>query len=100
MKRGRILAILTLTVALTVALAPGQAWAPVAPRDCGFMQANGKTYNIKADQIRCPRARRYARRYLESHQRPPGYSCRDYGRGTSIKFRCTKGAKVLFAIRR
>ena len=64
------------------------------------MDVRGKTYNIKADQIRCRRARRYARRYLRTHDRPSGYSCRDYGRTTSIKFRCSKGAKVLFAIRR
>jgi hypothetical protein len=98
--RLRILVVATVTLAVIVALAPTRAWAPVPPRNCGFMDVRGKTYNIKADQIRCRRARRYARRYLRTHVRPSGYSCKDYGRGTSIKFRCSKGAKVLFAIRR
>jgi hypothetical protein len=98
--RIRILVAAIATIALIVALAPTRAWAPVPPRNCGMMEVGGKRYNIKADQLRCPRARRYARRYLREHDRPTGYRCKDYGRGTSIKFRCSKGARVLFAIRR
>ncbi len=100
MIRLRILVVATAVTALLVALAPQSAWAPVAPKNCGMLEAKGKRYNIKADQIRCRRARRYARRYLVSHRRPRGYSCRDYGRGTRIEFRCSKGVRVLFAIRR
>jgi hypothetical protein len=96
----RILVVTTAVLALTVALAPQQAWAPVPPRNCGMLESKGQRYNIKSDQIRCRRARRYARRYLGSHRKPRGYTCRDYGRGTSIKFRCSKGPRVLFAIRR
>ncbi len=95
----RILVVTTAVLAVAVALAP-QAWAPVPPRNCGMLEAKGKLFNIKADQLRCRRARRYARRYLVSHTRPRGYHCRDYGRQTSIKFRCSKGARVIFAIRR
>jgi hypothetical protein len=95
----RVVIVVAATVALVVALAP-QAWAPVPPKNCGMLAAKGKRFNIKADQIRCRTARRYARRYLASHRKPRGYSCRDYGRGTSIEFRCSKGARVLFAIRR
>ena len=89
-----------MTLALVVVLAPGAAWAPVPPRNCGMLEAKGKRFNIKADQIRCRTARRYARRYLVDHVRPRGYSCRTYGRETSIEFRCSKGVRVLFAIRR
>jgi hypothetical protein len=96
----RILVMTTAVLALAVAIAPYQAWAPVPPRNCGMLEAKGKRFNIKADQLRCSRARRYARRYLVSHDRPRGYSCRDYGRSTSIKFRCSKGNRVIFAIRR
>jgi hypothetical protein len=96
----RILVVVTAALALAVAFSPYQAWAPVAPRNCGMLEAKGKRFNIKADQIRCTRARKYARRYLTTHRRPTGYSCRDYGGGTSIKFRCSKGVRVLFAIRR
>jgi hypothetical protein len=95
----RILVVATAVAAVTVALAP-QAWAPVAPRNCGMLEAKGRVFNIKADQVRCHRARRYARRYLVRHIKPRGYSCRDYGRETRIKFRCSKGVRVLFAIRR
>jgi hypothetical protein len=100
MTRTRILVVATATLAVAVALAPYQAWAPVPPRNCGMLDAKGKRFNIKADQLRCRRARRYARRYLSERRRPRGYSCRDYGRDTRIEFRCSKGSKVLFAIRR
>jgi hypothetical protein len=99
--RLRILVVATATLALIAALTPNRAWAPVPPRNCGMLETGGKRFNIKADQIRCPRARRYARRYLTTHRRPRGYSCRDYTRReTSIRFRCSKGSRVLFAIRR
>ena len=96
----RSLIVTAIALALIVALAPGSAWAPVPPRNCGMLEANGKRFNIKADQIRCRAARRYARRYLVQHVKPSGYSCRKYGRETSIAFRCSKGVRVLFAIRR
>lgn len=87
-------------LALLAALVPGRAWAPVPPKDCGMLGAGGKRFNIKADQIRCSTARRQAKRYLVSGRKPSGYSCRTYGRSTRIKFRCSKGQRVLFAIRR
>ena len=96
----RILVVVTAGVAMAVVLAPSPAWAPVPPRNCGMLADGGKRFNIKADQLRCRTARRYARRYLTSHDRPRGYTCRDSGRGTSIEFRCSKGQKVIFAIRR
>jgi hypothetical protein len=79
---------------------PAKSWAPVPPRDCGMLTVGGKRFNVKADQIRCQTARRYARTYLKRSRKPSGYSCRRYGRETRIEFRCSKGARVLFAIRR
>ena len=96
----RILVVVTAALALVVVFAPSQAWAPVPPKNCGMLEKGSKRFNIKADQIRCRTARRHARRYLVSHDRPRGYSCRDYGSGTSIAFRCSKGQRVIFAIRR
>ena len=98
--RLRMSLVAVAALALVVALSPGQAWAPVPPRNCGMLEAKGKRFNIKADQLRCRRARRYARRYLVRHRKPRGYTCRNYGRETRIKFRCSKGARVVFAIRR
>jgi hypothetical protein len=95
----RMIFVLAVTLALMVALGPGQAWAPVPPKNCGMLKAQGKRLNIKADQLRCRTARTYARRYLSRH-RLRGYSCREFGGGTRIEFRCSRGAKVVFAIRR
>jgi hypothetical protein len=64
------------------------------------MRANGKLFKIKADQMRCRRARRYSRRILENADRPRGYDCKSYGSETRIRFRCNKGDRVFFAIRR
>jgi hypothetical protein len=96
----RILVVVTAALTLVVVLAPSPAWAPVPPKNCGMLEKGSKRFNIKADQIRCRTARRHARRYLTSHDRPRGYTCRDYGGGTSIEFRCSKGQRVIFAIRR
>jgi hypothetical protein len=83
---------------LLVTAAPSPA--PVEPRNCGFIQVKGKRYQIKADQIRCRTAKSRARDYLRSRSRPSGYSCRSYNGGTSLKFRCWKGKRVYFAIKR
>ncbi len=70
------------------------------PTDCGIVTVKGKRYDIKADQLRCKTAKPHATRYLSTHRRPTGYTCRDYGSQTKLKFRCSRGVKVFFAIRR
>lgn len=97
--RRRALAAAAVVATLSAVCAPG-AWAPVPPKNCGMLEHGSKRFNIKADQLRCRTARRYARAYLARHARPTGYSCREYGRETSIEFRCSKGSRVFFAIRR
>ena len=86
-------------LALMLVAAP-PAPAPVPPKDCGMIEVRSKRYNIKADQVRCRTARSYAKAYLLYQRKPSGFRCRDYGRETRIEFRCWKGEKVLFAIRR
>jgi hypothetical protein len=83
---------------LLVAAAPSPA--PVAPRNCGMMTVKGKRYQVKADQVPCPRAKRWSRTYLSRRSRPSGYSCRNFDSSTALKFRCSKGVRVFFAIRR
>lgn len=100
MRAIRVIVATTALVALAVALTPGSAWAPVPPKNCGMVAAKGKRFNIKADQIRCTTARRHAKRYLRYGRRPSGYSCNTFGSSTRIKFRCAKGQRTLFAIRR
>ena len=63
-------------------------------------ERESKRYQIKADQIRCATAKTYARRYLSRHSRPSGYRCTDFTSSTKLKFRCAKGVRVFFAIKR
>jgi hypothetical protein len=84
--------------ALLVTAAPSPA--PVAPRNCGMMTVKSARYQVKADQIKCRRAKTWTRRYLGQGERPSGYSCKKYGSSTALKFRCRKGQRVFFAIRR
>ena len=94
-------AVTLVAATLGFALLPAaKSWAPVPPRDCGMLEVSGKRFNVKADQLRCKTARRYTKGYLARHDAPSGYRCRDYGRETRIKFRCSRGDRVLFAIRR
>ena len=96
----RTLVALLIAGAISAAVfVPVQASAIVPPRDCGILSVSGKRYNIKADQIRCRPARRYSKRYIASHWKPSGYSCRGY-RNSALKFRCAKGIHVYYAIRR
>ena len=60
---------------------------------------HGRTYNIKADQIRCRPARRYAKRYLVSHWKPERLQL-PHVPHSALGFRCAKGIRVYYAIRR
>lgn len=98
--RGRLAAFaLVMAVAAPAAVAPHSV-AIVPPAECGTMTVKAKRYTIKADQLRCPVARLHAKRYLSRATKPSGYTCRDYGAETKLKFRCSRGVKVFFAIRR
>ena len=95
-------AAIALAVAAALVLAPIQrAGATVPPKNCGVMTVKGKRYQIKADQMRCSTAKRYSRRYLSSGRRPSGYRCKNFrASDTKLRFRCAKGVRVVFAIRR
>ena len=97
--RSRAGMALVMTVA-ALAVPASQSQAIVPPTDCGTMIVKAKRYTIKADQLRCPTARSHARRYLAAAIKPTGYTCRTYGAETKLKFRCSRGIKVFFAIRR
>ena len=92
---------MVLVALVLLALSAGAASAIVPPKNCGMQSVSGKRYQIKADQMRCRTAKRYSRTYLATHRRPSGYSCRNYkASDTKLKFRCAKGIRVFFAIRR
>lgn len=84
----------------TLAALASPAHAIVPPSDCGTLTVKSKRYSIKSDQLRCATARSHARRYLSSGVKPRGYRCRNYRATTKLKFRCSRGVRVFFAIRR
>ena len=98
--RPRLLAILLVVACGLLAAVAPRGDAIVPPTDCGTLTVKGHRYNIKADQLRCRTARPYAKRYLVTHRPRTGYRCRDFGSETKLKFRCSHGIKVFFAIRR
>jgi hypothetical protein len=83
-----------------LAAAASYSHAIVPPTTCGSVTVKAERYLIKADQLRCSTAKSHAQRYLATKIRPSGYTCRDYGAETKLKFRCSRGVKVFFAIRR
>jgi len=87
-----------LVLAAVLVGAPAQAIVP--PRDCGTTTVKNKRYQIKADQLRCKTAKPHARRYLSTGRRPAGYRCKNYSGSTKLKFRCERGSRVFFAIKR
>jgi hypothetical protein len=99
-----LLGALVAAVALFAAtFAAKPAGAIVPPKNCGKVTVKGKVYNIKSDQLRCKRARRYSVRYLKYRTHPDAYKCYSYP-GSSIKFRCVAARynpdKTYYAIKR
>jgi hypothetical protein len=95
----RMAVALAVTCATAALLAP-HSEAIVPPSDCGMLTVKAKLYNVKADQLRCTTARTYASEYLAARRTPKGFHCRDFGSETKLKFRCSRGIQVFFAIRR
>lgn len=97
MRPTHLLLLVSCALALAVAAPAG---AIVPPKDCGSTTVKHKHYDIKADQLRCKKARKYARAYLKTRHKPSGYSCKRFSASqTKIAFRCSRGIKVFFAIR-
>ena len=93
-----LLAVLALAAALAL---PAAAPAVVPPKSCGTMDVGGKHYQVKADQISCKTGRDHTKRYLSSHKKPKGYTCKDLSKQKGrVTFTCNNGRKVFFAIRR
>src|SRR3954451_4762384 len=84
---------------VVLAAAVGEAGATVPPISCGPLTVGKRHYLIKADQIGCAFAKSSAKVYLVSHRAPSGYRCQNY-KNTALTFRCTRGIRVFFAIRR
>lgn len=89
----------TLAALALLAVSPSPSPATFPPRDCGFITVGAQRYNIKAD-IRCKKARKGSRQHLNGKGAPEGFSCTDYGGETAVEFRCERGARTFFAVRR
>lgn len=92
------------TLAATLALGfAATAPAVVPPRDCGTLRVSGRSYNIKADQLRCSTAKKYATAYLAHHTRPKGFSCRR-NKNSALVAKCvnthTNPDRTIFIIKR
>jgi hypothetical protein len=98
-----ITALLAAAALIAATFAAGPASAIVPPKNCGTVSVKGKTYNIKSDQLRCPKAREYSVRYLKTRSKPAAYKCFTYS-GSSIKFRCVAAKynpdRTFYAIKR
>ena len=85
-------------VALACSAAPAAATVP--PKTCGYMNAGGHKYKVRAHLVRCKHARRHTRRILNGGKGPSGWSCRRFSPSvTRIRFMCDRGARDFYAIR-
>lgn len=96
--RRTVTAVIT-AAALALGATAGPSQAVVPPKNCGTMKVKGKRYNVKADQLSCRSAKSWTKRYLEKKRRPKGYTCTRY-KNTKLVFRCNRGIKNFFAIKR
>lgn len=93
----RIIVSLALVAALAV---PAAAPAVVPPKNCGIVTVKGKRYQIKADQVTCRTAKTHAIRYLRTGVKPSGWRCTRYPSSSKFKFRCERGVRNIYAIKR
>ena len=98
----------SLAVALACALlAAGfaaSAGAIVPPRNCGNVKVGSRTFNIKADQLRCTSAKKYGVAYVRSHKAPRYYRCKHGASGSALYAQCVATRynpdRTLYIIRR
>jgi len=84
-----LVALATAGALLAAALAPAPAGAVVPPRNCGTITVKDKKWQIKADQIRCRKAKKYSRAYIRSYSTPRYYKCKPGPRRSSLWRTCT-----------
>lgn len=84
-------------LAAVVALALGALAAPPAPaihtaKSCGTLSK----YTVKAQNVGCRFARRWASRSYYHHRKPSGWTCSYASSRSSIRLFCSSGAKAYF----
>lgn len=61
--------------------------AIVPPKNCGTVTYKSKRYTVKADNLRCTKAKSFALDLLRNNDRPRYYTCRRYS-GSKLVFTC------------
>jgi hypothetical protein len=90
------------SLALVVALAgaPGlarPAGATMPPKTCGYIKVAKHRYLVKADQVPCTFAERWAGRYIAARAKPAGFTCTKQPATSRIRVFCRKSYHTYFA---
>jgi hypothetical protein len=86
-----------LLLALSAGLGAGALGAPPATaihtaKSCGHLVG----YTVKAQNVGCRFARRWAKRTYYHHRKPAGWTCSYASPRSSIRIFCSRGAKAYF----
>lgn len=85
----RTLAAVLTACALLAGTLAASAGAVIPPRNCGTIMAKGKKWQVKADQLRCKKAKRYSKRYIRRKKEPRYYDCRRGAKGSALYAMCS-----------
>jgi hypothetical protein len=65
------------------------------------MKVGRTSYSVKTHLVSCKFAKSWTNTYLSKNRKPPKFSCTKYNpKQTRIRFRCYRGDKDFFAVRR
>lgn len=84
MRRPRITLALTLAAGIALSGGPSEGGGPLLERasaghgkNCGIVTKGSRNYRVWAQQMRCGRARKGAKRYLRRGKPLRGFTCND-----------------------
>lgn len=66
-------------------------------KSCGIVSEGSRDYRVRAQKLKCKKARRGAKRYLRSGRGLAGFACDEPAGRT--EFFCKSGTKVYWAVR-
>jgi hypothetical protein len=95
----RVWATATALGILAAAGASPLAGATMPPKVCGPMTVGKTRYLVKADQVPCPFAKTWARRYIVARRHPAGFTCARTVPSSRIKVYCRRSYHTYFALK-
>lgn len=69
------------------------------PKTCGPITVGKTRYLIKADQVPCPFAEKWARQYISGRRHPAGFRCAALPASSRIKVYCRRSYHTYFALK-